>query len=202
MEGFSPLSRVHESGYLARAAALAAPAAAPPARALMKARHRSAIAASGRQPLPPGLRLQLRRPPRWEGRRRAGRQRRRQQHPLEHRPCAQQSGLRSRPWRLLSTCSAWGRLHRVDGTLAMPLRRLRAVREPPMGTALAAELSWRGDGARRCAERSPGSPGGEMADLFTWVGRAAHGGHAPRRCRDGYPIPDVGRTTVHVVLVG
>ena len=37
-----------------------------------------------------------------------------------------------------------------------------------------------------------------MADLFTWVGRAAHGGHAPRRCRDGYPIPDVGRTTVHV----
>ena len=41
-----------------------------------------------------------------------------------------------------------------------------------------------------------------MADLFTWVGRAAHGGHAPRRCRDGYPIPDVGRTTVHVVLVG
>ena len=54
------------------------------------------------------------------GRRRAGRQRRRQQHPLEHRPCAQQSWLRSRPWRLLSTCSAWGRLHRVDGTLAMP----------------------------------------------------------------------------------
>ena len=42
----------------------------------MKARHRSAIAASERQPLPPGLRPQLRRPPR----RRAGRQRRRQQH--------------------------------------------------------------------------------------------------------------------------
>ena len=33
----------------------------------MKARHRSAIAASERQPLPPGLRPQLRRPPRWEG---------------------------------------------------------------------------------------------------------------------------------------
>ena len=31
----------------------------------------------------------------------------------------------------------------------LTVRRLRAVREPPMGTALAAELSWRGDG---CAE--------------------------------------------------
>ena len=157
----------------------------------MKARHRSAIAASERQPLPPGLRPQLRRPPRWEGRRRAGRQRRRQQHPLEHRPCAQQSGLRSRPWRLLSTCSAWGRLHRVDGTLAMPRAAYERFGNHPWERR--SRQSFRGGetGARRCAERSPGSPGGEMADLFTWVGRAAHGGHAPRRCRDGYPIPDV-----------
>ena len=155
----------------------------------MKARHRSAIAASERQPMPPGLRPQLRRPPRWEGRRRAGRQRRRQQHPLEHRPCAQQSGLRSRPWRLLSTCSAWGRLHRVDGTLAMPRAAYERFGNHPWERR--SRQSFRGGetGARRCAERSPGSPGGEMADLFTWVGRAAHGGHAPRRCRDGYPSP-------------
>ena len=28
--------------------------------------------------------------------------------------------------------------------------------------------------------RSPGSLGGETPDFFTWVGRAAHGGHAVR----------------------
>ena len=105
--------------------------------------------------------------------------------------CAQQSGLRSRPWRLLSTCSAWGRLHRVDGTLAMPRAAYERFGNHPWERR--SRQSFRGGetGARRCAERSPGSPGGEMADLFTWVGRAAHGGHAPRRCRDGYPIPDV-----------
>jgi len=144
----------------------------------MKARHRSAIAASGRQPLPPGLRPQLRRPLRWVSRRRAGRQRRRQRHPLEHRLCAQQSGLRSRPWRHLSTCSAWGRLHRVDGTLAMPRGAYEWFGNRPWERR--SRQSFRGGetGARRCAERSPGSPGGEMADLFTWVGRAALGGHA------------------------
>ena len=42
--------------------------------------------------------------------------------------------------------------------------------------------SFRGGetGAGRCRERSPGSLGVETPDFFTWVGRAAHGGHAVR----------------------
>ena len=62
--------------------------------------------------------------------------------------------------------------------------------------------SFRGGetGARRCAERSPGSPGGEMADLLHGLGgqltAATHRGDAAT------VTPDVGRTTVQVVLVG
>ena len=60
-------------------------------------------------------------------------------------------------------------------------RRLRMVRERRPWERRSRQ-SFRGGetAARRCPERSPGSLRGEMADFFTWVGRAAHGGHAAR----------------------
>ena len=60
-------------------------------------------------------------------------------------------------------------------------RRLRMFRERRPWERRSRQ-SFRGGetGAGRCRERSPGSPGGGMADFFTWVGRAAHGGHAVR----------------------
>ena len=60
-------------------------------------------------------------------------------------------------------------------------RRLRMVRERRPWERRSRQ-SFRGGetGAGRCRERSPGSLGGETPDFFTWVGRAAHGGHAAR----------------------
>ena len=60
-------------------------------------------------------------------------------------------------------------------------RRLRMVRERRPWERRSRQ-SFRGGetGAGRCRERSPGSLGGETPDFFTWVGRAAHGGHAVR----------------------
>ena len=59
--------------------------------------------------------------------------------------------------------------------------RLRMVRERRPWERRSRQ-SFRGGetAARRCPERSPGSLRGEMADFFTWVGRAAHSGHAAR----------------------
>ena len=152
----------------------------------MKARHRSALAPSGRQPLPPERRpraawpgLQLRRPPRWEGRRRAGRRRRRRQRrPLEHRPAHTKGkaflAARIHPLGLGPPAPRrW--------SIGNAARRLRMVRERRPWERRSRQ-SFRGGetGAGRCRERSPGSLGGETPDFFTWVGRAAHGGHAAR----------------------
>ena len=153
----------------------------------MNARHRSALAPSGRQPLPPP-----RQPRAADG----------SAAPPTSSVGGSAAGGSAAPSAAASTGAPpvrtpkWirkaflaARVHPFGlgppaprrWSIGNAARHLRMVRERRPWERRSRQ-SFRGGetGAGRCRERSPGSPGGETPDFFTWVGRAAHGGHAAR----------------------